>query len=52
MPKIPAYISQGKITTETASVGSVPRISPGENIFRATKPVSYTHLTLPTIYSV
>jgi len=40
MPKIPTYISQGKITTETASVGSVPRISPGENIFRATKPVT------------
>lgn len=38
--KIPTYISEGRITTETASVGSVPRISPGENIFRATKPVT------------
>ena len=38
--KIPTYISEGRITTEPASVGSVPRISPGENIFRATKPVT------------
>ena len=38
--KIPKYISQGRITTETGSIGNVPNISPTENIFRATKPVT------------
>ena len=35
--KIPTYISEGRITAETSSVGKVPNISPTENIFRATK---------------
>jgi len=38
--KIPTYISEGRITSETGSVGNVPNISPSENIFRATKPVT------------
>ena len=38
--KIPKYISEGRITTETGSIGNVPNISPTENIFRATKPVT------------
>ena len=38
--KIPTYISEGRITSETGSVGKVPNISPTENIFRATKPVT------------
>ena len=38
--KIPTYISERRITTETGSVGNVPNISPTENIFRATKPVT------------
>ena len=38
--KIPTYISEGRITAETSSVGKVPNISPTENIFRATKPVT------------
>jgi len=38
--KIPTYVSEGRITAETGSVGKVPNISPTENIFRATKPVT------------
>jgi hypothetical protein len=38
--KIPTYVSEGRITAETGSVGKVPNISPTENIFTATKPVT------------
>jgi hypothetical protein len=40
MPKIPIYNIQGRITEETASVGTVPNVSVTENIFRATKPIT------------
>ncbi len=38
--KIPTYVSEGRITAEPGSVGKVPNVSPTENIFRATKPVT------------
>ena len=45
-------LSADEVSTLNATLNEIPRMEPGQWYGHVHAPVSYTHLTLPTIYSV